>query len=33
LDTRVWVERNPDDPEKIRSKPIPKDVIAKFNVP
>jgi 4-hydroxybenzoyl-CoA thioesterase len=33
LDTRVWAERNPDDPEKIRSKPIPSDVIAKFNVP
>ena len=30
FDTRVWAERDPDDPEKIRSKPIPKDVIAKF---
>jgi 4-hydroxybenzoyl-CoA thioesterase len=33
LDTRVWVERNPDDPEKIRAKPIPQEVIARFAVP
>ena len=31
FDTRVWAERNPDDPEKIRAKSIPQDVIAKFN--
>jgi 4-hydroxybenzoyl-CoA thioesterase len=31
FDTRVWAERNPDDPEKIRAKSIPRDVIAKFN--
>ena len=30
FDTRVWVERNPDDPDKIRAKPIPQEVIAKF---
>ena len=29
-DTRVWVERLADDPDKVRSKPIPQDVIAKF---
>lgn len=31
LDTRVWVERHPDDPDKVRSKPIPPDVIEKFS--
>ena len=31
LDTRVWAERDPDDPAKIRSKPIPPEVIAKFS--
>ena len=30
LDTRVWAERDPDDPGKIRSKLIPPEVIAKF---
>jgi 4-hydroxybenzoyl-CoA thioesterase len=29
-DTRVWVERDPADPEKIKSKPIPPDVVAKL---
>jgi 4-hydroxybenzoyl-CoA thioesterase len=33
FDTRVWVERHPTDEEKIRSKPVPKDVIAKFAGP
>jgi 4-hydroxybenzoyl-CoA thioesterase len=32
FDTRVWAEKHPDDPEKIRAKPIPQDVIAKFAV-
>jgi len=32
-DTRVWATRNPDNPEKIKSKPIPEEVIAKFNAP
>jgi 4-hydroxybenzoyl-CoA thioesterase len=32
-DTRVWVERHPDDPDKVRAKPIPPDVIAKFSAP
>jgi 4-hydroxybenzoyl-CoA thioesterase len=31
FDTRVWVERNSDDPEKIRAMPIPKEVIAKIS--
>jgi 4-hydroxybenzoyl-CoA thioesterase len=30
LDTRVWVQRAGDDPEKIRSMPIPQEVIAKL---
>jgi 4-hydroxybenzoyl-CoA thioesterase len=30
FDTRVWVERLADDPEKIRAMPIPKEVIAKI---
>ena len=29
-DTRVWAERDPDNPEKIRSKPVPQEVIEKF---
>ena len=33
FDTRVWAEKHPDDPEKIRAKPIPEEVIAKFTVP
>src|SRR5262245_9621610 len=31
FDTRVWVERDPDNPEKIRAAPIPKEVIAKLS--
>jgi len=31
LDTRVWAARDPNDPEKIKAKPIPEDVIAKFS--
>ena len=30
FDTRVWVARDPNDPEKIKAKPIPPDVIAKL---
>jgi 4-hydroxybenzoyl-CoA thioesterase len=33
FDTRVWVERDPADPEKIKSTPIPQEVIAKFSAP
>lgn len=29
-DTRVWAARDADNPDKIRSKPIPEEVIAKF---
>ena len=31
FDKRVWVERDPADPEKIKAAPVPQDVIAKFN--
>ena len=33
FDTRVWAARHADDPDKIKSKPIPHEVIAKFAVP
>ena len=33
FDTRVWAARDPADPEKIKSKPIPQEVIAKFAGP
>jgi 4-hydroxybenzoyl-CoA thioesterase len=33
FDTRVWAEKHPDDPQRIRAKPIPEEVIAKFAVP
>jgi len=29
-ETRVWVGRHPDDPERIKSRPIPQDVIDRF---
>jgi 4-hydroxybenzoyl-CoA thioesterase len=29
-ETRVWVGLHPDDPDRIKSRPIPEDVIAKF---
>ena len=29
-ETRVWVGRHPDDPEKIKSQPIPEEVKARF---
>jgi 4-hydroxybenzoyl-CoA thioesterase len=31
FDKRVWVERDPTDPEKIKAAPVPKEVIDKFN--
>lgn len=31
FDVRVWAERDPANPEKIRSKPIPQEVIARFS--
>ena len=30
FETRVWVGRDPGDPDKIKSKPIPEEVIAKL---
>jgi 4-hydroxybenzoyl-CoA thioesterase len=30
FETRVWVGRDPDDPNKMKSKPIPADVIARL---
>ena len=30
LEKRVWTGRDPDDPGRMRSKPIPAEVIAKF---
>ena len=29
-ETRVWVGRHPDDPERIKSQPIPDEVKARF---
>jgi 4-hydroxybenzoyl-CoA thioesterase len=33
FDTRVWVALDSDNPEKIKAKPIPQEVIAKFATP
>jgi 4-hydroxybenzoyl-CoA thioesterase len=30
VETRVWAIRDPDDPERMKSSPIPIEVIAKF---
>ena len=30
FETRVWVGRDPNDPSKIKSKPIPDELVAKF---
>lgn len=30
-ETRVWVGKHPDDPEKIKSQPIPEEVKARFS--
>ena len=30
FETRVWVRRNPDDPERIKSQPIPDEVVARL---
>jgi 4-hydroxybenzoyl-CoA thioesterase len=32
-ETRVWVGRHPDDPERIKSQEIPQDVKARFDDP
>jgi 4-hydroxybenzoyl-CoA thioesterase len=29
-ETRVWVARHPDDPDRIKARPIPEEVIARF---
>ncbi len=30
-ETRVWVGKHPEDPERIKSRPIPEEVMAKFS--
>src|SRR6202008_4958664 len=30
FETRVWVGRDPADPEKIKAKPLPEDLVAKL---
>jgi 4-hydroxybenzoyl-CoA thioesterase len=32
MDKRVWVSRDPENPERIRSRPIPADVVARFGL-
>jgi 4-hydroxybenzoyl-CoA thioesterase len=31
FETRVWVERDPADPDKIKAKPLPPDMVAKLS--
>ena len=31
FETRVWVVRHPDDPARMKSQPIPQEIIARFN--
>jgi 4-hydroxybenzoyl-CoA thioesterase len=31
FETRVWVGKHPDDPARMKSQPIPQDIIAKFS--
>ena len=33
FETRVWVGRDPDDPDKIRGRPLPDDMVAKLKGP
>jgi len=33
FETRVWVERDPADPDKIKAKPLPPDMVAKLQGP
>ena len=33
FETRVWVVRHEDDPKRIRSQPIPPEVLARFHQP
>ena len=30
FEIRVWTGRDPDDPDKLKSRPIPDDVVAKL---
>ncbi len=32
-ETRVWAARDPADPDKMKSQPIPAEIIARFQVP
>jgi 4-hydroxybenzoyl-CoA thioesterase len=32
FETRVWVGKHPDDPTRMKSQPIPQDIIARFDV-
>lgn len=32
FETRVWIGRDPDDPSKIKSQPIPREVIERLSV-
>jgi 4-hydroxybenzoyl-CoA thioesterase len=32
FETRVWIVADPDDPSRMRAEPIPREVIAKFEV-
>jgi len=32
FETRVWVERDPADPDKIKAKPLPPEMVAKLSV-
>lgn len=32
FETRVWVGRHPDDPARMKSKPIPQEILARFSV-
>jgi 4-hydroxybenzoyl-CoA thioesterase len=33
FETRVWVGRHPDDPERMKAKPIPEEIVALFGAP
>jgi 4-hydroxybenzoyl-CoA thioesterase len=32
FETRVWTVRDPDNPERLRSQPVPAEVIARFTI-
>ena len=33
FETRVWVGRHPDDPSRIKSKPVPEEIVRLFGAP